>query len=97
MILSNEPGYYKPGAFGIRIENLVEVVPSSVSGEAGREFLELATLTVCPIDTRPINTKLLTDDERRWLNRYHRRVDMPFAERISTWVVEARVELLLFD
>lgn len=73
-IQSNEPGYYKPGAFGIRIENLVEVVPSSAAGEAGREFLELATLTVCPIDTRPINPKLLTDDERAWLNRYHRRV-----------------------
>ena len=54
-IQSNEPGYYKPGAFGIRIENLVEVVPSSAAVEAGREFLELATLTVCPIDTRPIN------------------------------------------
>lgn len=83
-IQSNEPGYYKPGAFGIRIENLVEVVPSSVSGEAGREFLELATLTVCPIDTRPINTKLLTDDERRWLNRYHRRVKKTLSPALDT-------------
>ena len=71
MIISNEPGYYKQDAYGIRIENLVLVTQSSV-GE-GR-FLEFETLTLCPIDLRLIETGLLTPDERDWLNAYHRRV-----------------------
>lgn len=71
MIISNEPGYYKEGAFGIRTENLVVVTESTV-GE-GR-FLEFETLTLCPIDTRLVDLKLMTDAEREWLNAYHRRV-----------------------
>lgn len=73
-IQSNEPGYYKDGRFGIRIENLVEVVDRKTRGDAHRRFLGLDTLTVCPIDTRPIRADLMTDAERRWLNAYHRRV-----------------------
>jgi Xaa-Pro aminopeptidase len=71
MVISNEPGYYKAGAYGIRIENLVLVVESDV-GE-GR-FLEHETLTLAPIDLRLIDDSLLLPPEREWLNAYHKRV-----------------------
>jgi len=67
-IISDEPGYYKEGGYGIRIENLVMVVESPVGG--GR-YLEFETLTLAPIDTRPIELSLLTASERDWLNAYH--------------------------
>jgi Xaa-Pro aminopeptidase len=73
MILSNEPGYYKEGAFGIRIENLVLVEKSKLKG-AERDFYDFETLTLAPIDTRPIDPKLLTKDEILWLDTYHKRV-----------------------
>jgi Xaa-Pro aminopeptidase len=73
-VQSNEPGYYRDGKFGVRIENLVEVVKAAGGGDADRSFNELATLTLCPIDTRPIEVSLLDDEERRWLNAYHKRV-----------------------
>lgn len=69
MITSVEPGLYRPGRWGVRIENLVLNVSA---GEAGfGEFLEFETLTLCPIDTRCIDLALLRDDERTWLNAYH--------------------------
>jgi Xaa-Pro aminopeptidase len=71
MILSNEPGYYKDGAYGIRVENLVLVVESDVGGG---KYLEFETLTLTPIDLRLIDEKLLTGPERDWLNAYHKRV-----------------------
>jgi len=72
MITSNEPGIYRPGHWGIRIENLVlaEVV---ANGEFG-EFLGFETLTLCPIDTRCLDMGLLRTDEVAWLNDYHRTV-----------------------
>jgi len=70
-IISNEPGYYKPGAYGIRIENLVLVVESKI-GDG--KFLELETLTLCPIDLRLIDGALLLPHEKDWLNAYHKRV-----------------------
>ncbi|HLY56213.1 MAG TPA: aminopeptidase family protein P, partial [Stellaceae bacterium] len=73
MILSNEPGYYKPGGFGVRIENLVAVVPVQIAG-AEREMLGFETLTLCPIDLRPIEVGLLSADEIAWLDSYHDRV-----------------------
>jgi Xaa-Pro aminopeptidase len=73
MILSNEPGYYKEGAFGIRIENLVLVEKSKLNG-AERDFYSFETLTLAPIDTRPIDPKLLTKEESAWLDAYHKRV-----------------------
>ncbi len=72
MITSNEPGLYRPGQWGIRIENLV----CNVSGgetEFGR-FLKFETLTLCPIDTRCIATHMLDEAERNWLNQYHEQV-----------------------
>lgn len=73
MILSNEPGYYRAGEFGIRIENLVLVRPALVEG-AERPMLEFETLTLAPIDTRPIERNLLNQDETDWLDAYHVRV-----------------------
>ncbi len=69
MITSNEPGIYKPGRWGIRIENLVLNVPAA-SGEFG-EFLRFETLTLCPIDTRCLDMTLLHPHEVQWLNDYH--------------------------
>lgn len=72
MVTSNEPGLYRPGQWGIRIENLVLAVPHS-NTEFG-EFLAFETLTLCPIDTRCFDLSLLTDTERLWLNQYHAQV-----------------------
>ncbi|MGL4637126.1 MAG: aminopeptidase P family protein [Beijerinckiaceae bacterium] len=73
MILSNEPGYYKPGHYGIRIENLVLVEERVVPG-GERAMLGFETLTLAPIDRRLIKTSLLTVPEKDWLNAYHARV-----------------------
>jgi Xaa-Pro aminopeptidase len=74
MILSNEPGYYKTDAYGIRIENLVLVVegPTVPGGEKPLNAFE--TLTLAPIDRRLVDTALLTAAETEWLDRYHARV-----------------------
>ncbi|GAB4355906.1 MAG: aminopeptidase P family protein [Oricola sp.] len=74
MIVSNEPGYYKAGSHGIRIENLVMVRPAEVpdGGEIAMHSFE--TLTLCPIDRRLVDPSLLTDAELDWLNAYHARV-----------------------
>ena len=73
MILSNEPGYYKPQEYGIRIENLVLVEAREVPG-AEREMLGFETLTFAPIDRNAIAVELLTDEERAWLDAYHAKV-----------------------
>jgi len=73
MVLSNEPGYYRAGAFGIRLENLVEVVELS-PGEEGVPFYGFASLTLCPIDLRCVLPDLLDEGERAWLDAYHRTV-----------------------
>ena len=75
MILSDEPGYYRTGAYGIRLENLLLVREAAPPADAGdRPFLEFETLTLAPIDRRLIDTALLSDTERRWIDRYHARV-----------------------
>lgn len=90
MIVSNEPGYYKTGSYGIRIENLVVVTPSRVKGD--REYYEFETLTLAPIDRRLILPDLLTAAERDWLNAYHARVRetlTPLVDAMtSTWLAE---------
>src|SRR3954471_15912040 len=73
MFLSNEPGYYKTGEYGIRIENLVLVVPVDVAG-AEKKVLGFETLTFAPIDRALIDLSLLTDEERQWVDDYHARV-----------------------
>lgn len=74
MIVSNEPGYYAEGSHGIRIENLVMVEQAKVPDGGDIAVHGLKTLTLCPIDRRLIEPKLLERSERRWLNRYHARV-----------------------
>lgn len=74
MIVSNEPGYYKTGAFGIRIENLVAVVESPPIPGAERPMLAFETLSRCPIDRRCIDLALLEPREIAWIDAYHRDV-----------------------
>lgn len=73
MILSDEPGYYKTGEYGIRIENLVLVVERDVPG-AEKPMYGFETLTLAPIDRTLIDVALLTADERAWVDAYHARV-----------------------
>jgi Xaa-Pro aminopeptidase len=74
MVVSNEPGYYKAGAYGIRIENLQAVTaPGDLAG-GERPMMGFETLTLAPIDRNCIEASLLTADERAWLNAYHARV-----------------------
>lgn len=72
MITSNEPGLYRPGKWGIRIENLVLTVPAATTQFGS--FLCFETLTLCPIDSRCIDVSLLTSAEKAWLNDYHAHV-----------------------
>ena len=74
MIVSNEPGYYKVGAYGIRIETLVLVKLDDKRPTDEREMLHFETFTLVPIDTRLVEPRMLTDHERNWLNAYHARV-----------------------
>ncbi|WP_322106936.1 aminopeptidase P family protein [Paraburkholderia sp. J41] len=81
MITSIEPGIYRPGKWGVRIENLV-MNQSAQNTEFG-EFLQFETLTLCPIDTRCIDLSFLREDEREWLNAYHQSVRVRVAPHVS--------------
>ena len=84
MLLSNEPGYYKEGAYGIRIENVVLVTePASISG-GDRDMMAFETLTLAPMDRRLIDPRMLTAAELQWLNAYHARVYDTLAPRVDT-------------
>jgi len=89
MFLSNEPGYYKTGEFGIRIENLVLVVERDVPG-AEKQVLGFETLTFAPIDRRLIDTSLLSEKERAWVDNYHADVRAKIAPQLDgetrTWL-----------
>ena len=83
MICSNEPGYYKQGAYGIRIENLVLVTePQTVGGD--QPVMGFETLTLAPIDRRLIETALLSLEERAWLDDYHARVRTMLQPHLSS-------------
>jgi Xaa-Pro aminopeptidase len=92
MIVSNEPGYYKTDAYGIRIENLVAVREAKIEG-ADRRYYEFETLTLAPIDLACIDQDMLTSPERDWLNAYHRRVREsvgPDVDEVTrAWLAEA--------
>jgi Xaa-Pro aminopeptidase len=92
MILSNEPGYYKTGEYGIRIENLVLVVERTVEG-AEKPMLGFETLTFAPIDRALVNVDLLNQQERDWLNAYHSQVLALIAPQLSgdtaDWLTQA--------
>ncbi len=82
MILSNEPGYYREGAFGIRLENLIVVQPAPTLGD-NRDQLSFETLTFAPFDRRLIRADRLSPDERDWLNAYHAEVLARLSPRVS--------------
>ena len=99
MILSNEPGYYKTDAYGIRIENLELVIGTDVSG-AEKPVNAFETLTLAPIDRRLIDATMLSVDELNWLNDYHARVNRevrPHLDDNATklWLDEATAPLTL--
>jgi Xaa-Pro aminopeptidase len=84
MITSIEPGVYRSGRWGVRIENLVlNVAAETPEAGAFGEMLEFETLTLCPIDTRCIDTALLRPDEVAWLNAYHATVRERLAPRVQ--------------
>jgi len=84
MITSVEPGVYRPGQWGVRIENLVMNVPAQTpEGSTFAEMMEFETLTLCPIDTRCIERSLLREDEVAWLNAYHARVRAELSPLVS--------------
>jgi Xaa-Pro aminopeptidase len=85
MILSNEPGYYREGAFGIRIENLIVVIvaPDLPGADPDREMLAWRTLTFVPMDRRLIVTSMLTVEERDWLDTYHAEVAEKIMPRVG--------------
>jgi Xaa-Pro aminopeptidase len=85
MILSNEPGYYREGAFGIRLENLIVVQPAPKleGGDPEREQLAFETLTFVPFDRRLIRVDMLSPGDRDWLNAYHAQVLEKLAARLS--------------
>ena len=93
MITSIEPGVYRAGQWGVRIENLVLNVPAATpEGGSFAEFLEFETLTLCPIDTRCIERSLLRSDEVDWLNAYHATVRERLAPLVTgdalAWLVQ---------
>jgi len=97
MIVSNEPGYYKTGAYGIRIENLVAVRELELQG-AERAMLAFETLTLCPIDLALVEPALLVPDEIAWLDAYHARVAKMLRPLVdattSAWLDQATRPLL---
>jgi len=92
MILSNEPGYYKTGAYGIRIENLILVEPRPIPGAEG-DWLGFETLTLAPIDRALVDRSLMTAAETAWWNAYHARVREVLAPQLDgavlAWLEEA--------
>ena len=97
MILSNEPGYYRPGAYGIRIENMILVTEASLVIGAEKPLNAFETLTVAPIDARLVEPALLTADELAWLNAYHARVRDVLASSLDAatraWLITATAPL----
>lgn len=95
MILSNEPGYYREGGFGIRIENLIVVEQADCppGGDAHREMLSWRTLTFAPIDRRLIVPDMMDVTSRQWLNAYHAETLEKIAPRVSDdareWLTQA--------
>ena len=95
MTVTDEPGIYLEGRFGVRIENTLLIVPYMTS-EFG-EFLQFESLTLCPIDKRPIDVAMLSDEELQWLNDYHRIVYDRLSPHLSVdeqdWLREATSEM----
>ena len=97
MILSNEPGYYKTGEYGIRIENLILTIEAEIDG-AEKDMLCFETLTFAPYDRALIDVALLDAGEIAWVDAYHARVRAIIAPQIggeaATWLARATAPLL---
>jgi Xaa-Pro aminopeptidase len=97
MLISNEPGYYKVGAYGIRIENVVLVTAPEKIGGGERPMMGFETITLAPIDRRLIATNMLDQKERDWLNAYHKRVFETLAPKLDkatrNWLERATLPL----
>lgn len=91
MILTNEPGVYKEGKFGIRTENVMVVVKDDIN-DCG-EFYKFDTISYCPIDLNGVKVELLSNDEREWLNNYHKKV----YDKLSPYLNEEEKELLKIE
>jgi Xaa-Pro aminopeptidase len=94
MILSNEPGYYREGAFGIRIENLIVVQEAEPMGD-NRDHLSFETLTWVPIDRRLIAKDLLSPGEINWVNTYHAAISakVTVSSPAAKWLEQATAPL----
>jgi Xaa-Pro aminopeptidase len=97
MILSDEPGFYAPGAYGIRIENLLLVRPAAERPGQVKPFLEFETLTLAPYDRRLIQPALLTPEERAAVDAYHalvlREIGPMLPEQERIWLAESCTRL----
>jgi Xaa-Pro aminopeptidase len=97
MILSNEPGYYRAGAYGIRIENLILVTEAAPVADAEKPLNAFETLTLAPIDRRLVEPALMTADETAWLDAYHARVRDTLAPLLDAptraWLIAATAPL----
>jgi Xaa-Pro aminopeptidase len=97
MILSNEPGYYRAGAYGIRIENLVLVTEAKAAASAEKPLNAFETLTLAPIDARLVDVPLMTADEIAWFDAYHARVRDAIAPLLDAqtreWLIAATAPL----
>ena len=95
MVISNEPGYYKTGEYGIRIENLVAV--TDADGSDGQATFAFETLSLAPIDRNLVDLALMTTDEISWLDAYHARVRETLTalvdEKTAAWLVRATAPL----
>jgi len=93
MILSDEPGFYAPGQYGIRLENLLLVQPAEFATSSARSFLSFETLTLAPFDRRLLSVGKLSSDERTWLDAYHARVADQVAPHLApderAWLIAA--------
>jgi len=93
MIISNEPAYYKTGAFGIRIENLVTVTEPQALPGGEQPMMGFETLTLAPIDLKLVEPKLLNGKEITWLNNYHKnvfeKIGGALEDEVRTWLEQA--------
>jgi len=93
MLVSNEPGYYKEGSFGIRIESLVLVIDDGFMEDGKTRAMKFDTVTLVPIDKRLIDVSLMESDEIQWLNEYHKRVEREIGPHLNAaekrWLKEA--------
>jgi Xaa-Pro aminopeptidase len=97
MIVSNEPGYYRGGEYGMRIENLVVVAARPLPAGGERELLGFDTITLAPIDRRLVLKELLDAEERVWVDNYHARVRAllldPVGPEARAWLLAATAPL----